>query len=92
MNAIGTNGQGHVDPIVDDERHTVPRSDLLDPSAQMDELARGRGLLAHLDHGHPSADGLLDDGFEREAPPPRHGGVGDQVEPEIGRRRSLLCW
>ena len=61
MDAVGPDGEGHVQPVVDDERHPERRHEGLDPSGLLDEETGRNVLFPELDADGPAPDRLEND-------------------------------
>ncbi len=68
MDAVGPDGEGDIEAVVDDQRHLKGRHELLDPPRLLDKGPRRDVLFPELDAGGPAPDRLEDDIGERLAP------------------------
>jgi hypothetical protein len=78
VDAVGARGDGHVDPVVDDEGDTGLRADFLHGLCGLDHVAGGAGFLAVLDRVGAAGSGEAGQVEVRVAV--LQEGVGEDVE------------
>ncbi len=81
MDAVGPDGEGDIEAVVDDQRHPKGRHERLDPLRLLDKGPRRGALFPELNAGGPSPDRLEDD--IREGLLAAEAAVGDKIQPFI---------
>jgi hypothetical protein len=60
MDTLALNRSGHIDAVIDEQRHTSPLRHLVQAFSNGDQFVSGAGLIAELDASDAAGDGILD--------------------------------
>lgn len=80
VHALAPNGQGDIDPVVDEQRHSMLLRDGVQSLCRLYQVSRVARLVPVLHDGDAPADGAVDDVTDVLVAKDRGCGVGHQVE------------